>query len=71
LHLARLQAHGEQGTEQDEQAEDRLRLALLADKRAAVVHLRDTRRIDDSVLRWGQARLDTEEVRLSTPERSE
>jgi len=70
-HLARLQAQGEQGTDEDEQAEDRLRLALLADKRAAVVHLRDTRRIDDTVLRWGQARLDAEEVRLATPEGDE
>ena len=66
-HLTRLESQGEQGTEQDEQAEDRLRLALLADKRAAVVRLRDSRRIDDTVLRWGQARLDAEEVRLSEP----
>jgi len=69
--LARLDARGEQGAEQDEQAEDRLRLALLADKRAAVVRLRDTGRIDDTVLRWVQARLDTEEVRLAAPEPSE
>lgn len=64
-HLARLEAHGDQNTERDEQAEDRLQLALLADKRAAGVRLRDTQRIDDAVLRWGQARLDVEEVRLS------
>ncbi len=70
-HLTRLDTEGEQGTEDDEQAEDRLRLALLADKRAAVVRLRDTRRIDDTVLRWGQARLDAEEVRLATPDGSE
>jgi monovalent cation/hydrogen antiporter len=42
-----------------------LRLELLALKRAAVVRLRDERRIDDTVLRQIQARLDVEEVRLS------
>jgi CPA1 family monovalent cation:H+ antiporter len=41
-----------------------LRLALLARKRATVVRLRDERRIDDTVLRRIQWRLDTEEVRL-------
>lgn len=65
-HLGRLQ--GERETEDEEHAEDQLRLALLADKRATVVHLRDSRRIDDTVLRWGLARLDAEEVRLSTPD---
>ena len=42
-----------------------LRLALVAHKRATVVRLRDERRIDDTVLRRVQARLDIEEVRLS------
>lgn len=42
-----------------------LRLALLARKRATVVRLRDERRIDDTVLREVQAKLDIEEVRLS------
>ncbi len=42
-----------------------LRLAVLARKRATVVRLRDERRIDDTVLRQVQARLDIEEVRLS------
>lgn len=70
-HLARLESRGEQGTEQDEQAEDRLLLALVADKRAAIVRLRDNRRIDDTVLRRGQARLDAEELRLSEPARQE
>lgn len=42
-----------------------LRLAVLARKRATVVRLRDERRIDDTVLRQIQARLDLEEVRLS------
>ena len=43
----------------------RLRAALLADKRAAVVALRDARKIDDIVLRRVQAGLDAEEVRLA------
>jgi monovalent cation/hydrogen antiporter len=42
-----------------------LRLALLAHKRAAVVRLRDERRIDDAVLRQVQAQLDIEEMRLT------
>jgi NhaP-type Na+/H+ or K+/H+ antiporter len=45
-----------------------LKLALLARKRASTVRLRDERRIDDSVLRAVQARLDIEEVRLSRSE---
>jgi monovalent cation/hydrogen antiporter len=45
-----------------------LRLAVLAHKRATVVRLRDERRIDDTVLRQVQRRLDIEEVRLSRPE---
>ncbi|MFC3997358.1 Na+/H+ antiporter [Nocardiopsis sediminis] len=43
----------------------RLRLALLAHKRAAIVRLRDQRHIDDTVLRLIQNRLDIEEIRLS------
>ena len=43
----------------------RLRAALLADKRAALVALRDANVIDDIVLRRVQSRLDAEEVRLS------
>jgi monovalent cation/hydrogen antiporter len=42
-----------------------LRSALLTDKRAALVGLRDAKVIDDIVLRRVQARLDAEEVRLS------
>ena len=42
-----------------------LRRAVLARKRATVLRLRDERRIDDTVLRQVQARLDIEEVRLS------
>lgn len=42
-----------------------LRLAMIAHKRAAVVRLRDEHRIDDTVLRQVQVRLDIEEVRLT------
>ncbi|MEQ3551915.1 Na+/H+ antiporter [Pseudonocardia nematodicida] len=45
----------------------RLRHALLAEKRSAVVTLRDEGRIDDIVLRRVQAGLDAEEVRLAGP----
>jgi CPA1 family monovalent cation:H+ antiporter len=44
----------------------RLHAAILADKRAALIRLRDAHVIDDIVLRRVQARLDAEEVRLST-----
>nr|WP_240943092.1 cation:proton antiporter [Planosporangium thailandense] len=43
----------------------RLRLALIARKRARVVKLRDAHHIDDTVLRRIQAQLDAEELRLS------
>ncbi len=43
---------------------EELRLALLGHKRAAVVRLRDERRIDDTVLRQLQGRFDAEEIRL-------
>jgi monovalent cation/hydrogen antiporter len=45
-----------------------LRLAILAHKRATMIRLRDERRIDDTVLRQLQTRLDIEEVRLSRRE---
>lgn len=45
-----------------------LRLALLARKRATVLRLRDEHRIDDTVLRQVQSRLDIEEVRLARRE---
>jgi len=54
--------------ERGEHADDqRLRAALIAVKRAAVVRLRDARKIDDIVLRRLLTRLDAEEVRLSAP----
>lgn len=46
----------------------RLSAALLSEKRAAVVRLRDDRSIDDIVLRRVQARLDAEEIRLGVPD---
>ena len=48
-----------------------LRLALITRKRATVLRLRDERRIDDTVLRQVQARLDIEELRLSPPDLEE
>ena len=45
-----------------------LRQAVLARKRAVVLRLRDEGRIDDTVLRQVQARLDIEEVRLTRRE---
>ncbi|WP_370947992.1 Na+/H+ antiporter [Amycolatopsis sp. cg5] len=48
-----------------------LRLELLAHKRATIIRLRDERRIDDTVLRQIQSKLDIEEVRLSRREVAE
>jgi CPA1 family monovalent cation:H+ antiporter len=45
-----------------------LRLELIAHKRSTVVRLRDEQRIDDTVLRQIQSRLDLEEVRLARRE---
>jgi monovalent cation/hydrogen antiporter len=45
-----------------------LRLELIALKRETVVRLRDEQKIDDTVLRQIQARLDVEEVRLTQRE---
>ncbi|MEU2415170.1 Na+/H+ antiporter [Streptomyces sp. SID7760] len=42
-----------------------LRLALIAHKRATVIGLRDEHKIDDTVLRQIQAKLDSDEVRLT------
>jgi CPA1 family monovalent cation:H+ antiporter len=50
---------------------NRLHAALLGDKRAAVVQLRDAHEIDDIVLRRVQGRLDAEEVRLTGSMESE
>jgi len=50
---------------EEHDAYERLRAALLADKRSAVVRLRDAGRIDDIVLRRVQSRLDAEEARLA------
>ena len=71
-HLHVLHAGGEDAEDESAQRHDQhytaLRLALLARKRATVVRLRDENRIDDTVLRQIQARLDIEEVRLSERE---
>ncbi|WP_329140321.1 Na+/H+ antiporter [Streptomyces sp. NBC_01476] len=49
----------------DRQLEHELRQAILRAKRGALVSLRNSRRIDDSVLRRVQETLDAEEVRLA------
>ncbi|MGY1771914.1 Na+/H+ antiporter [Blastococcus sp. SYSU D00813] len=59
-------ADGDGGAELREQ-DRQLRLGLLEHKRAAVIALRDARRIDDIVLREVQAQMDIEEVRLLGP----
>lgn len=71
-HLRVLRA-GEDGADDEpalryDQHYTALRLAVLAHKRATVLRLRDERRIDDTVLRQVQTRLDIEEVRLSQRE---
>jgi monovalent cation/hydrogen antiporter len=71
-HLRILRA-GEDGADDEpalryDQHYTALRLAVLAHKRATVLRLRDERRIDDTVLRQVQTRLDIEEVRLSRRE---
>jgi CPA1 family monovalent cation:H+ antiporter len=71
-HLRVLRA-GEDGADDEpalryDQHYTALRLAVLARKRATVLRLRDERRIDDTVLRQVQTRLDIEEVRLSRRE---
>jgi Na+/H+ antiporter len=43
---------------------DRLRLAIIAEKRTTLIRLRNERRIDDAVLRRMQTTLDIEEIRL-------
>jgi hypothetical protein len=48
-----------------------LRRELIAHKRSTVVRLRDERRIDDTVLRQIQAKLDIEEIRLTPRQRVE
>ncbi|QKV67629.1 Na+/H+ antiporter [Streptomyces harbinensis] len=76
-HLAVLRAGTGDGDGEDEAAlrHDRhyteLRLAMIAHKRATVLRLRDERRIDDTVLRQLQSRLDIEEVRLTRREAAE
>jgi NhaP-type Na+/H+ or K+/H+ antiporter len=71
-HLHTLHGDGEDDEDEPAMRHDQhyaaLRLALLARKRATVIRLRDENRIDDTVLRQIQARLDVEEVRLSERE---
>jgi CPA1 family monovalent cation:H+ antiporter len=68
-HLRVLHAGDEDSADEAARTFDRqnteLRLAVLANKRATVVRLRDEGSIDDIVLRHIQTRLDIEEVRLT------
>jgi CPA1 family monovalent cation:H+ antiporter len=66
-HLRLLRAEEEPVVRADHEY-TRLRLRVLAHKRATVVRLRDERRIDDTVLRQLQAQLDLEELRLDRRE---
>jgi monovalent cation/hydrogen antiporter len=67
LHAGDEGAHDEPALRYEQQY-TALRLAVIARKRATVVRLRDERRIDDTVLRQVQDRLDIEEVRLARRE---
>jgi CPA1 family monovalent cation:H+ antiporter len=71
-HLQLVRADGDGSDDDPVQRQDQhytaLRLAVLAHKRATVVRLRDEQRIDDTVLRQVQTRLDIEEIRLSRRE---
>ena len=58
-------SHDGTGPAWAEGSEGELRRALIAKKREAVIRLRDTGDIDDTVLRRMQDRLDIEELRLS------
>jgi CPA1 family monovalent cation:H+ antiporter len=59
---------GDEPAERHDQRYAALRLAVLARKRATILRLRDEQRIDDTVLRHLQDRLDLEELRLSEQE---
>ncbi|MFD1713379.1 Na+/H+ antiporter [Amnibacterium flavum] len=54
-----------QGAAADVDREAPLRLALLSVKRSAVIKLRNSNEIDDTILRRIQSRIDLEEIRLS------
>ncbi|MCC3294332.1 Na+/H+ antiporter [Arthrobacter sp. zg-Y411] len=71
LRVLRARGRGDAGTDPavaNQEQYRRLRLALLGQKRATVIRLRNEHRIDDTVLRELQFQLDLEEVRLAPPE---
>lgn len=74
-HLRILRAGDGGDEEDDELRRDRqyseLRLEIIEHKRATIVRLRNEERIDDTVLRLLQNKLDTEELRLAPEELSE
>ncbi|MFF0717982.1 Na+/H+ antiporter [Verrucosispora sp. NA02020] len=66
-HLDAAQAEPEDDTAAVQEAERQLRLAALDHKRREITRMRDSREIDDVVLRELQAHLDVEEIRLLGP----
>ncbi|WP_231934656.1 Na+/H+ antiporter [Micromonospora viridifaciens] len=66
-HLAGVRAPGDEEAAQERETARRLRLELLEHKRREITRLRNTRQIDDAVLRQVQADLDIEEIRLLGP----
>ncbi|MFC0097099.1 hypothetical protein ACFFKH_06110 [Micromonospora marina] len=70
-HLAAARDPGGEDAEGERQAARRLRLRVLDHKRQEISRLRNTRQIDDAVLRQLQAAIDIEEIRLLGPEMQE
>ncbi|GIJ26616.1 putative Na(+)/H(+) exchanger [Micromonospora qiuiae] len=66
-HLGAVQAEPEGESAAARETERRLRLAALEHKRQEITRMRDTREIDETVLRELQATLDIEEIRLLGP----
>ncbi|MEU8265208.1 Na+/H+ antiporter [Micromonospora sp. NPDC048999] len=70
-HLEDIRSPGDEETARERETARRLRLELLDHKRREITRLRDSRQIDDAVLRQVQASLDIEEIRLLGPESEE
>ncbi|GGM24208.1 putative Na(+)/H(+) exchanger [Micromonospora sonchi] len=70
-HLGAVQAEPEGDSAAARETERRLRLAALEHKRQEITRMRDSREIDEAVLRALQARLDIEEIRLLGPSSSD
>lgn len=70
-HLADARDPGGEDAEAEREMARRLRLRVLDHKRQEITRLRNTRQIDDAVLRQLQAAIDIEEIRLLGPEMEE